>query len=232
MVGDDGLILPDASLDDRPRPIVPFSRHVMNTLASGVAAVREMTSVAPGKSADVSPSSALESGASPALCAAVAKMANQTGVSGLGLDFNWAAAGPAPNPEIQRSTRFGRPEIDRLAVVRERLLREPVGPTFVEVEGPVEVLRRGFDANSGEVTVKAELDGRERAFRAELFDENYRIALQAHDARAFVVLRGTLDRSSSHWRIAEPRLQIERSIPSFGEADPAETRAAMTLYDE
>ena len=67
--------------------------------------------------------------------------------------------------------------------------------------GSVHRLTRGEHQVEGQVTFKVDLDGKNKSVSSVLDQNNYSVAVRAHDARNPVVVTGDLERVGQRWRM-------------------------------
>lgn len=177
--------------------LAPFPRQVMTSLVLGLAQAQRLTNDArstplSGWTMDVE--EAVSQGVTAQLCQALGDMAEQPGVQGLDLSFNWAHAEPSPPPAVDQFS-FDRPAVPILRNMRERLATKPPQPRVAHITGYVTRLERGADAEEGTVTVVGHLEnGQERQVRVPLTGTAYAEAVQAHESRRLVEAVGEMVR--------------------------------------
>ena len=67
--------------------------------------------------------------------------------------------------------------------------------------GRVHKLKRDQNEDEGLVTFKAEVDDKTQSVNAVFDQNNYSVAIRAHDARNPVVVTGDLERVGQRWRL-------------------------------
>ncbi|MBX8689180.1 hypothetical protein GO011_17235 [Mycobacterium sp. 20091114027_K0903767] len=178
-------------------PIRPFGRRVMTTFSRSLAAAK---AVAVDETAV---SSAVEQGLSLELAEALERISNEEGLQTIEVSFDWSDAFPAPPDDVPTTVTFDRPILDSLPHVTERLqIREPAKQ--VKVLGEVVALARNIAdeeaAESGEVTVAGEVDGRFRRVLVTLEGAAHEYAIRAYRERFPVIVTGELVKRRS-WRL-------------------------------
>lgn len=178
------------SLDDEPMERM-VTRRLMDALeASRNAAERALSGEASAFE------DAVAYGVSANLCEAVAGLIEQS--HGLDISLTWART--RPTPETHRKVVFSQNDADILKeAARTFRLRQP--KTDVTLYGTVHKLKRDQDEADGVVTLKAIVEDKRQSVRAVLDQANYSIAVQAHDAKADVIVTGDLERFGQRWQI-------------------------------
>lgn len=177
---------------------VPFSRRVMTTFSKGLAAAR-------GVATDETPvGTAVEDGLSLELAEALEKISGEEGLQTIEVTFDWSEAIPQRQADVPQVVRFERGILDSLPRVAEALqIREPA--TEVEIVGPVVALSRevpteGDVDQTGEVTIRADIDGRFRKVIVELDGDEHEWAIRAYREHFPVIVTGELVKRRS-WRL-------------------------------
>ena len=67
-------------------------------------------------------------------------------------------------------------------------------------------LNRGAVEATGNISLKTSVDGQNRSVEARLESSDYRQAIQAHQAKASVVMEGDLERSRQRLRLRNARV--------------------------
>jgi hypothetical protein len=154
---------------------------------------------------------AVSSGVSANLCEAVASLIEES--NGLDVTLTWARTRPTPEP--QRKIVFSQNDAEVLKeAARTFRLRQP--KPDVTIYGTVHKLKRDQDEVEGVVTLKALVEDKVQSVRAVLDQTNYTIAVQAHDAKAPVVVKGDLERVGQRWQLTNA---IVRPLPTDDESD-------------
>ena len=71
----------------------------------------------------------------------------------------------------------------------------------------------------GVVALRAEIDGKIQSVAAVLDEENYGVAIRAHEARNPVIVDGDLERIGQRWRVTNARVRellVQRDDESQG----------------
>jgi hypothetical protein len=123
--------------------------------------------------------------------------------------LDWAASWP-PTTQAQPMVTF---EPNAIPVIEDAVpaLRQ-LGPFEEElVEGFVERLIRAKEEEIGTIVIQGTAGGAHRNVHVELPDEQYGLAITAHDQRLPVRIKGTLEKHGRSWVLGEPgRLILER----------------------
>lgn len=220
--------------------IKPFSRQVMETLASGLTATKHhvISENEIEKYEDFD--EARERGMSLQLVQSLVDVGKTDGISSVDLSFQWASAGPPPPKNIEPSIHITAEDLPRMEKLRDRFVRkeEAVEETLI---GRVAELGRDEISGTEEswITLEAEFKGRNRKFRVELDSSDYDWALYAHQHRLPLTVSGTPIRRQ-RWSL-EGAIKVdtrflrdfssthERTSPS--NSDPPDVHIAENSFD-
>lgn len=189
-------VAPLSPESDGKHVIPPFGRRVMATFSRGLEAAK-------GVAMDTEPvGSAIARGLSLELVEALERISNEEGLQTIEVSFDWSEAVPAP-VGVPQIVTFDRPTLERIPRVSETLqTREQ--PRQVTLQGPVTALSRNLAdeeaAESGEVTVMADIDGRIRKVLVDLEGEAHQFAIRAYRDKFPIVVSGELVKRRS-WRL-------------------------------
>ena len=178
----------------------PFPRKVTRRLVAALEAVRDAVALA-NRGGDISEFEArVQLGVSANLCDAVARLAERG--HKLDVSVSWALTRLTPRPRSR--VDFTRADA---SVLKEaaRILREREPRPGERLEGYVTHLTRGPDAQQGQVTIRAVVDGKMSSVRADFGPELYRRVVEAHLGRLSITLEGDLEREGQRWRLMRPR---------------------------
>ncbi|NKT05208.1 hypothetical protein GS485_11275 [Rhodococcus hoagii] len=195
---------PNAAGDSEPIP--SFGRQVMTTLARSLEATRRYATSRDNTSGDLD--SAVEQGMRLPMVQALQGMSEGEGLRSLDLSFEWASVEPQRAP-VPTQVVLDREVIDELPAVELRLTKS-VKPERVTVIGPVTELKRseqddtGQNEDSGEIVIRADVNGRFRRIVVPLRGVAYDWAIRAHRDRLPFSVTGELARKSNVWRLNEP----------------------------
>lgn len=188
-------LLPELELDDDP-----IERRVTRRLASALRASRE--AIEKTASGDVDAfSKAIGSGVSANLCEALVKLIEP--FPSIDTSVVWART--RPMNKTRDNVNF---DADDVPILREaaRSFRDREPQPDTQVFGIVRTLKREEDEVEGTVSLRASIDGHNRSVVAVLEQSDYERAVQAHGAKAPVVMRGDLERYGQRWRLLNPRI--------------------------
>jgi hypothetical protein len=192
-----GALLPDEAAHLH----VPFERRVTTQLVLALGAVRDSAGrVLAGESVDVF-EDAVDQGVSANLCDALYTMSEESLASSLEISVDWAVS---RKPTVQADRVTLEPKIMPLLSEASKALKK-LGPfEDVEVVGVVGILDRGADDEIGMIVIEGFAMGSKRNVRIELDDAQYHRALEAHDEKRTVAIRGTLVKEGKSWRLLDP----------------------------
>lgn len=193
---------------------VPFERRVTTKLVEALAAAHGAAHEVLTEYAAVSDAfeKYVDRGVSANLCDAISTMGAEQLAATVDVTLDWAASRP-PVEATPRAVTF---ESSALPVLREAVsvLRE-LGPFEDEVvEGFVSRLIRAKQDEVGTIVIEGTTRGESRNVHVELPDEQYHLAVRAHDERHPVRIRGTLSKRGRSWVLSSPgQLRLESSQP-------------------
>ena len=191
---------------ERPGSGDPVERQVTRQLAEALGAVRgAVDDVASGDTEAFR--RMVDRGVSANLCKALAGMTRT--LEQIDVSLVWART--YPMDDAQSTVRFAS---DDEPVLRDaaRTLQNHEAKPGVTLVGRVQRLERGRTETGGTVTLRASVDGRRLSVAASLQPPDYRRAIQAHETRSNVVMRGDLKRTGRRWRLLNA--SIEKVIPT------------------
>ncbi|RJT82210.1 hypothetical protein D6T63_05675 [Arthrobacter cheniae] len=188
-------------VDEVPPVALTYTRRVMTTLSTALDATRRH--VARGNDF-MALDEAVHAGVRLPLIEALSDMGSTKGLRALDMTFNWSQSQPKPELDVPSEVIFNVDSLGSLDDVSARLRREVV-PKDETLVGPVTELRRPerHDPNndSGEIIVRADVEGRLRKVRVELAGEDYDWAIVAHRERLPFTVSGTLGKKSNSWTL-------------------------------
>lgn len=196
-IDEQGALLPDEAAHLR----VPFERRVTTQLVLALEAVHDAAGqVLAGASLDVF-EDVIDQGVSANLCDALQVMSEESVSSALEISVDWAVSRPPTVPD-QRVTL--EPEIMPLLPEASKTLKK-LGPfDNVEVIGVVGILDRRADDEVGTIVIEGLAMDTKRNVRIDLDDTQYHRAIEAHDGKRTVAIRGTLVKEGKSWRLLDP----------------------------
>ncbi|MEO3862218.1 hypothetical protein [Acrocarpospora sp. B8E8] len=189
--------LPEPDADDQA-VIGTYTRRVMTTLATGLAAARDL--LADGSEAELD--DAVQRGASAELIDSLEKMSQQPGVRALDMSFRWSPSQPPPEGTLSRVI-LPRPSPARLERVQESLRGRPVVEQD-DVLGQVIRLERAEGQDEGIVVVDGYLGRTRRRIKMRLAGDDYRLAIRAHEDRRPIIASGVVTLAKRSWWLTAP----------------------------
>ncbi len=198
-----------ANFDDEP-----YERQVTRCLVRALEASRDAAEKAHSGDGVPAFEQAVDDGVSANLCDAVARLTERS--SGLEVSVSWART--RPTPESRRCILFSESDAGAFKeAARTFRAREP--RPDIRLFGSVHKLTRGKRETKGQVTFKVDMDGRIQSVGAVLDQNNYSIAIKAHEARNPVIVRGDLERAGQRWRVTNATVRE----PNSDENDESKT---------
>lgn len=192
---------------------IPFERRVTTRLVTALGATHGAAERVLRENTDVGETfeDVVEQGVSANLCAAIAKIGEEQTAANVRVTVDWAVSRPAA-VDVVPAVTF---EAGQLGVLDDAVqaLRQ-LGPFDDEVvEGFVTRLNRGKDEEAiGSIVIQGTAHGAQRNVHVELPDDQYHHAIEAHDARRPVRIRGTLAKKGRNWILSDPgQLRLEGS---------------------
>lgn len=183
---------------------IPFERQVTTRLVDALNATHRAAKNVIAEQSDVGETfeGVVEEGVSANLCAAITKMATEKAAANVHIAVDWASS-RRPTTEHRPSVTF---EPSTLPVLEEavNVLRQ-FGPFENEViEGFVIRLNRGKEEEAiGSIVIEGLVQGTIRRVHVELPDEQYHLAITAHEERRPVRVRGTLAKRGRNWILSD-----------------------------
>ncbi|MBX5468876.1 MAG: hypothetical protein IRZ21_03155 [Thermoleophilaceae bacterium] len=192
---------------------VPFERRVTTKLVEALDATRSAAARVLTEQADVASTfeETIDRGVSANLCGAITEIAEEQVAAQVQISVNWAASRP-PTLDRPSTVMF---ESNTLPVLEEAVnaLRQ-LGPFEDElIEGFVIRLNRGKEEEAiGSIVIEGTAHGARRNVHVQLPDEQYHLAIRAHDERQPVRVRGTLAKRGRNWVLSDPgQLRLEEA---------------------
>ena len=180
----------------------PYERQVTRRLVQALEASRDAAEGAHSGDGATAFKQAVTKGVSANLCDAVATLIELS--SGLEVSVSWAKT--RPTPESRRRIRFSESDAGVLKeAARTFRAREP--RPDVELFGNVHRLVRGPTAAKGQVAFTVIQDEKPLSVSATLGEEDYSIAISAHEARNPVIVRGDLKQIGHRWHVTNATVQ-------------------------
>lgn len=190
--------------------MTPFPRKVMETLARGLEATRDLTA---GGADDVLANPA-QWGLSAGLVESLETMVQPPGLRSLQLSFQWAAA--VPQPDVgNEPVLIDHAAADDLARIRERLLLDEEPPHRETLVGPVVSLARDDSSlevrGTGSIIIAAEVNGRKRNVHMVLSGPDHDRAISSYQLRLPLIVTGDLSFERRAWRLSGD-LEVDASL--------------------
>jgi hypothetical protein len=185
-------------------PADPFERKVTVNLSNALSDMRSAAERSAVKSSFDYFEQAIKRGVSANLCDAVAKLSSfNDQYRDLDVNFSWART----RPVIRDFSQHVHLSADLMPIFEEvaRVFKESAPREEFEVKGPVVRLERQEGSATGKVTVIAFVDEQLRKISFELQDEQYHLAVQAHDQQQTIVCYGILIREGRAYILKNPR---------------------------
>ena len=179
----------------------PYDRKVTRRLMDGLEACRSAAELASAGNGMVEFERGVDRGVSANLCEAVAKLVEYS--AGLEVGVTWART--RPGPQVHRKVSFSTSDAEILKEAA-RTFRAHRSRQDVELFGTVYKLQRDQAQLAGQVTLKALVDKRIQSVKAMLDQASYSLAVQAHDRKLPVVVRGDLERVGQRWQLSGAEL--------------------------
>lgn len=176
-----------------PDGVKPFSRQVMETLASGLVATRRHLADQVDIHEYEDYEAARNEGMSFELVQSLLDVTDVEGLRSVDLSFQWATAGPPPPPETQSEVVFQSDEVPQLVEIRDRLKVTDV-PQEQTLTGRVtDLSREELSAGQEErsILLEAEVNGGLKKVRIPLTAAEYEWAIFAHQRRLLLTVTGT-----------------------------------------
>ncbi|WP_030478381.1 hypothetical protein [Lentzea albidocapillata] len=183
--------------------VTPFQRRVMETLATGLYAAKDLSLNWDPRAVE----RAAELGLSANLVESLQDLTESDSLRELDLSFDWAASEPRPEVPASRIV-VNRDAMLGLPRVRERLVRREEPPHTETIVGQVRSLTRedssGDDQEETTIVLSAEVRGRTRKIHVPLSGEDYDWAIFAHRSRLPFTVTGNLAFERGAWRLTGP----------------------------
>ena len=183
--------------DDRNSPI---ERRTTRRLVEALSAARGAVERTVAGEEDAF-SGSVDSGVSANLCEALVRIIEP--FSTLDVGVSWART--RPMKASGTVIRFGQADT---AVLREaaRSFRDRAPRPDVRVFGSVQRLKRDDAETGGNIALRTSIDGRDQSIVIILESFDYERAIQAHRAKAPIIMEGDLERAGQRWRLLNARV--------------------------
>ena len=187
---------------------VPFERKVTLKLADALTASKTAAEIAVTTGSMNPFRESLDKGITANLCEAIEGLSGEKGETrSVEFGFSWSRNRPLSEEDTRPpSVVF---QADTIPVIAEagRILKGTAPQEDFELRGPVVGLRREQEAETGRVTVAANIDAELRRVTLELGDPEYVIACQAHELldEADLICYGSLNKKGPSYTLTLPR---------------------------
>ena len=208
-------------LEDPKDDFAPPHRRMTRRLSEALTTTRETLEKGTLASDGEAMESAILRGVSANLCESLVELIGT--FSSLDIRVTWART--RPERSRREAIRFFEPDVQHLDAA-SRLFREFEPQPDAQLVGAVVRLRRAESESDGNITLRAEVEGGPRSVTANLNQEDYNLAIQAHRERAAVIVTGTLERVSERWRLLNP--SITGTVPSKLDESALQSMLPMT----
>lgn len=180
----------------------PFTRRVTITLMTALNIIKD--SIESGNNSNIINN--IKSGVSSNLCQAIADMQPIEDQTSLDVSINWSYNRPFIPKKIPCKVTFSN---ETFPIIKEaaRKLVDIYQPKIKNIIGTIVNLHAEtsiFDIYSGDVTVKANINGRVQLIKMKLNKGDYEKACNAHRDSKQIFVRGILNREKKNFYIQEP----------------------------
>lgn len=194
----------------------PFERRVVELLANALTATRDAAVASAVLGGDMAPfKNAIVHGVSANLFEAISGLSEASGNKPIEVRFSWARS---RQPVANVPNRIGLTQ-DIFPAVKEaaRVFRATEPQPDFELLGSVIALRREEGQTQGTITVLTTIGKHVKRVLVDLADENYNLAVRAHEERALILSYGDLEREGRNFRLKNPHdLMV---FPNSGDDD-------------
>ena len=178
----------------------PVERRITRRLTCALTAARAATERTVVGDTDAF-SEAVEKGVSANLCDALVTLIEPFPI--LDVSVTWART--LPRRKASKTVRFGWSDAPILREASRSFHNREPRPD-VQVSGIVQRLIRDEAESGGNVTLRTSIDGRNRSITTFLEPFDYELAIQAHRAKAPIIMEGDLERVGQRWRLLSARV--------------------------
>ncbi|NRG40125.1 hypothetical protein HRK28_04235 [Rathayibacter sp. VKM Ac-2835] len=206
----------DDAIDVAGQAVPSFTRQVMTTLARGLEVTKQ---VAENDPQAPNFDSAMDQGMRLPMVRALQAMGAGEGTRSLDLSFEWAPIEPMRSA-VPKKIELSRDTIELLPDVASRLTIKE-SPQKVTLTGPVVELKRSDDGDpdgdSGEIVVRADVEGSWRRVSVALLGSDHDVAIVAYRQKLPFTVSGVLDKVGRSWRLTD-QIEVDRSFIDFQQA--------------
>lgn len=196
------ITLPQQALSEELESIKddPVGRRVTKRLSKALKATRNATSKATTGDNSLFPE-VVRYGVSANLCEALAALAEP--FQELDVSLVWART--LPMETIRDDVHFVRNDAPVL-LQAARLFRALESRPEVRLIGYVKKLKRDEEEIAGTITLQALHEGKVLSVTTILDQSDYGKAIEAHETRARIVVKGNLERIGQRWHLGDPHI--------------------------
>lgn len=180
--------------------VEPFDRKVTRVLTQALHSIREAVVASNRGSGILAFNNVVQKGVSANLCEAIASIVEQT--ESVDVSVTWARTRPAP--QVRDHSSFSRADGE---ILREaaRIFRS-LEPRYDErLIGYVTRLARPEDEWDGHITLKTLIDGKVRSLSANLDQNQYLLAVDAHKKQMPIALIGNIEPEGHRLKLTDVR---------------------------
>ena len=181
----------------------PFSRKTMKQLARSLQIVKNLAERVSSKEMDVEHFlEVVSEGVSANLCDAIVEIDKSGEHTGVDIKLSWSPILKISN-DVPTAIFLSRNIIPVIESAAQRL--KSIHKENFELRGIVINLHRLPETRTGKVTIKSNIDDKNRDVAVQLQDEDYEIAVQAHKEQSIIVCYGELSKEGKTFNLLNPR---------------------------
>jgi hypothetical protein len=181
----------------------PFSRRTMKQLARSLQIVKNLAERVSSKEIDVEHFlEVVSEGVSANLCDAIVEIDKSGEHTGVDIKLSWSPILKIGN-DVPTAIFLSRNIIPVIESAAQRL--KSIHKENFELRGIVINLHRLPETRTGKVTIKSNIDDKNRDVAVQLQDEDYEIAVQAHKEQSLIVCYGELSKEGKTFNLLNPR---------------------------
>jgi len=181
----------------------PFSRRTMKQLARSLQIVKNLAERVSSKEMDVEDFlEVVSEGVSANLCDAIVEIDKSGECRGVDIKLSWSPILKIGN-DVPTAIFLSRNIIPVIESAAQRL--KSIHKENFELRGIVINLHRLPETRTGKVTIKSNIDDKNRDVAVQLQDEDYEIAVQAHKEQSLIVCYGELSKEGKTFNLLNPR---------------------------
>ena len=181
----------------------PFSRKTMKQLARSLQIVKNLAERVSSKEMDVEHFlEVVSEGVSANLCDAIVEIDKSGEHTGVDIKLSWSPILKISN-DVPTAIFLSRNIIPVIESAAQRL--KSIHKDNFELRGIVINLHRLPETRTGKVTIKSNIDDKNRDVAVQLQDEDYEIAVQANKEQSIIVCYGELSKEGKTFNLLNPR---------------------------